>query len=141
MKNSLLLKHSLIIIILLLSGIAVAGLTIEYFTGRTNNNGILIEWKTGQEGNTTSFEIQRSVSNPDNFIYIATVNAQGTNSYYTYQDNSVDHNTNTQSNSVYYYRLKCLQSNGSYSYSNIITVMHSVSGIRSTWGSIKAIFR
>lgn len=141
MKNSLLLRNFIIAGILLASGVAFASLTIEYFTGRTNSNGIIIEWKTGQEGNTSNFQIERSVTTPDNFIYIATVNAQGSNSYYTYQDNSVDYNHTNQNNSVYYYRLKCVQSNGSHSFSNVITVVHSVSGIRSTWGSIKAIFR
>lgn len=141
MKNNLLVRNLIILSLLLISGVAFASLTIEYFTGRTNSNGIIIEWKTGQEGNTTKFEVERSVTTPDNFIYIATVNAQGSNSYYTYQDNSVDNNHTTQNNSVYYYRLKCIQSNGSHSFSNVITVVHSVSGIRSTWGSIKAIFR
>jgi hypothetical protein len=56
------------------------------------------------------------------------------------QDNGVDFNT-PGSASVYYYRLKCIGANGSYSYTNSITVVHTVSGIKNTWGSIKAIFR
>jgi hypothetical protein len=42
---------------------------------------------------------------------------------------------------IYYYRLKLVDGNGNYVYSNTITVTHIISGVRSTWGSIKAIFR
>ncbi|MFA7360089.1 MAG: hypothetical protein WC139_03535 [Candidatus Kapaibacterium sp.] len=129
----------ILFLVLVTAGIAFAGLTFEYFTGKTNSDGILLEWKTGDENGTAKFEIERSASTPNSFIYVKTVNANGSNSYYSYQDNSVDMNKSTSS--VYYYRLKCQNSNGSYSYTNTITVVHTVSGIKNTWGSIKAIFR
>ena len=85
------------------------------------------------------FEIERSADSPDNFIFIESKNATGDNSYYSYQDNSVE--SPVSSSEIYFYRLKCVDPNGSYTYTNHITVSHTVSGIRSTWGSIKAIFR
>ena len=130
---------NIIIILTAFTGTLLAGLTLQYFTAKTNTDGILVEWKTGDEGGTTRFEIERSASNPDNFIFIKSLNSAGNNSYYSFLDNSVSFKS--ENNSIYYYRLKCYQSNGSYTYSNTISVVHAVSGIKNTWGSIKAIFR
>lgn len=128
----------LIAIFIITSVLLFADLTIQYFTGKTNSEGILVEWKTGDEGGVSSFDLERSASNANNFIYIAKINATGNNSYYSYQDNSLDAKS---SSSIYYYRLKCIKPNGSFSYTNNITVVYTVSGIKDTWGSIKAIFR
>lgn len=124
----------------LFAGILFASVTLQYFTARDNASGVLVEWKTGDEGGVNRFEIERSAENPDNFIYIDFKNATGNNSFYSYQDNSVDLGAGRTS-ALYFYRLKCIEPNGNYSYTNHITVTHTVSGIRSTWGSIKAIFR
>ncbi|MEO8665729.1 MAG: hypothetical protein ABI462_09555 [Ignavibacteria bacterium] len=129
-----------LLIILLSSGALFAAVTLQYFVARDNSDGVLVEWKTGEEGATAKFEIERSADTPDNFIFIDLKNATGNNSYYSYQDNSVDF-SNGRTSSIYYYRLKCVEGNGLYTYTNHITVSHTVSGIRSTWGSIKAIFR
>lgn len=137
MKKTLLFAY--IIILTAFSGVLLASLTLQYFTAKTNSDGVLIEWKTSDEGGTARFDIERSATNPDNFIFIKSINSTGNNSYYSYQDNSVGFNND--GNSIYYYRLKCVQPNGSYTYSNTISVMHSISGIKTTWGSIKAIFR
>jgi hypothetical protein len=126
----------LLITFILISGSLLAGATLQYFTARTNNDGVFIEWKTSNENGVQRFELERSAGNTENFIYIESFNAKGSNSYYSHQDNSVD-----VRNDIYYYRLKNIESNGSHSYSYNISVIHSVSGIRSTWGSIKAIFR
>jgi len=130
----------LLFLLLITVSVAYAGLTFEFFTGKTNSDGILVEWKTGDESGTVKFEIERSASTPNSFIFVKSVNANGSNSYYSLQDNGVDFHGNSNG-SVYYYRLKCIGSNGSYSYTNSITVVHTVSGIKNTWGSIKAIFR
>ncbi|MBX7042208.1 MAG: hypothetical protein K1X85_04820, partial [Ignavibacteria bacterium] len=127
-------------IVFVLSTVAFAAVTLQYFTARDNANGVLVEWKTGDEGGTSKFEIERSADRPDNFISIDEVTATGNNSYYSYQDNSVDIG-NGRNSALYFYRLKCVEPNGNYTYTNHITVTHTVSGIRSTWGSIKAIFR
>jgi hypothetical protein len=66
------------------------------------------------------------------------VQPKGSNSLYTYVDRSAYKDTE----SVYVYRLKILEaSSGPSSYSNEITVSHSVSSVKRTWGSIKAMFR
>lgn len=129
-----------VLLLLLTSGLLYGAVTLQYFTARDAANGVLVEWKTGDEGGTSKFEIERSADTPDNFIFIDYKNATGNNSYYSFQDNSVEFGTDISS-SIYFYRLKCVDQNGNYTYTNHITVSHTVSGIRSTWGSIKAIFR
>ena len=136
MKKYLLFLKGLVILVLI-STTVYAVVTLQYFTARPNSDGILVEWKTMDEGGTSVFEIERSANAPDNFVSIKSINATGNNSYYTYQDNGVTIKTS----SIYFYRLKCVTPGGSYTYSQIISATHSVSGIKSTWGSIKAIFR
>lgn len=131
------LQISTVLTIILSAGVILSSVSLQYFQARTTSEGILVEWKTGEEGGTTKFQVERSAATPDNFIFITNVNATGSNSYYSYVDESVDYQTTP----LYYYRLKIMDANGNYTYSNSISVVHSVSGIRSTWGSIKAIFR
>lgn len=125
--------------VLAFSAIVLAAVSLQYFTAKNNSEGILVEWKTVDESGTVKFELERSVNTPDNFLNLNSKSATGNNSYYSYQDNSVE--ARTSSSTIYYYRLKCIDGAGNYTYTNHITVSHTVSGIRSTWGSIKAIFR
>ncbi|MCX6161471.1 MAG: hypothetical protein NTV87_09080 [Ignavibacteriae bacterium] len=140
MSKTFTIRKILFLLIMLSGSIVFATVSFQYFTARPNSDGVIVEWKTGDEGGTVKFDIERSAVTPDNFIQIKTINATGGNSYYSYQDNSVNFK-NGASSSIYYYRLKCVLSNGSYSYTSTISVVHTVSGIKNTWGSIKAIFR
>lgn len=133
------LNIKIVLFLLISSGILYGAVTLQYFTARDVSNGVLLEWKTGNEGGATKFEIERSAGSPDNFIYIDFKDATGNNSYYSFQDNSVE--SSGRSSDIYFYRLKCMEANNNYTYTDHITVSHTVSGIRSTWGSIKAIFR
>lgn len=135
-----LLQIKFLLLLIFSAGMLYAAVTLQYFTARDNAGGVLVEWKTGDEGGTVKFEIERSADSPDNFLYMNFKEATGNNSYYSYQDNSVDFG-NGRNSELYYYRLKCIEANGNYTYTNHITVTHTVSGVRSTWGSIKAIFR
>lgn len=139
MNRTIRFSKFLIVFILLCSVAAIGSVTLQYFTAKPNADGVLIEWKTGDEGGTVFFELERSATTPDNFIYIDKLNAKGNNSYYSYQDNGVM--GKPTSSTIYYYRLKCVIGGGGYTYTNPISVVHSVSGIKTTWGSIKAIFR
>ena len=139
MKKSVLIVYSLVLLSAI-TGVLIASVSLQYFTAKTNTEGILLEWKTGDESGTRTFDIERSASTPDNFIFIKSITATGNNSYYAYLDNNVNVRNGTNS-SIYYYRLKCTQQNGVYTYSNVISVVHTLSGIKNTWGSIKAIFR
>ncbi len=128
----------LLIVSLFTLTVAIASVSFHFFTAKSNSDGVLIEWKTGDEDGVSRFEIERSAGSMENFIFIKAINATGNNSFYSYQDNSVSFK---MSSSLYYYRLKCIKPDGSFTYSNTISVMYTVSGIKDTWGSIKAIFR
>lgn len=118
-------------------GVIYAATELQYFTAKSEADAILLEWKTGVEDNLNRFEIERAASDPNNFVQIGTINAIGSNSYYYYRDEIQSFSPAP----IYYYRLKLVNNNGSYVYSSTISVTHIISGVRSTWGSIKAIFR
>ena len=129
-------KYS-IFILLSAIGILYASTELQYFTARNESDAILLEWKTGLEDNLNRFEIERAASDPNNFVQIGSLSAIGSNSYYYYRDEMSGNSTIP----IYYYRLKLVNNNGSSTYSQTISVTHIISGVRSTWGSIKAIFR
>ncbi len=129
-------KKSLILIVLLAVTAIYAGTFLEYFHGRSEGDDIRLEWKTGEEVNLQHFKIERKT--PQNgFVEIETVQPKGSNSYYSFLDKSAYKPTDL----IFIYRLKIVDSNGQVSYSNEVTVSHNVSGVKRTWGSIKAMFR
>ncbi|MDX9759445.1 MAG: hypothetical protein RBU27_09815 [Bacteroidota bacterium] len=117
---------------------AIGGAFIDFFNGRSDGDNIVLEWKTRGESNLQRFEIQRKAGTSGEFVTLTTVQPKGSNSLYTY----VDRSAYKDAGSLYAYRLKILESSsGPASYSNEITVTHSVSSVKRTWGSIKAMFR
>ena len=129
-------RYYLYIIILLAIATVYAGTFLEYFHGRSEGDDVRLEWKTREEVNLQHFRIERKT--PQNsFVEISTVQPKGNNSYYTYLDQSAYKTTDM----IFIYRLKIIDTNGQTSYSNEVTVSHNVSGVKRTWGSIKAMFR
>lgn len=130
------MKLSHILIILLLTTAVFAGTFLEYFHGRSEGDDIRLEWKTREEVNLQNFKIERKTPQSA-FAEIATVQPKGSDSYYSY----LDQTTYKITDMIFIYRLKIVDTNGQASYSNEVTVSHSVSGVKRTWGSIKAMFR
>jgi hypothetical protein len=131
------LKITSIACVLLIAGILFAATELQYFTGKNETDSILLEWKTDAEDNLNRFEIERSASEPNNFVNVGNVTAIGNNSYYYFRD----YTSRSNPAPIYYYRLKLVDNNGGHVYSQTITVTHVISSVRDTWGSIKAIFR
>ncbi len=113
-----------------------AGTYLEYFRGKSESERVVLEWKTREEVSLKEFAIERKSAVGD-FITIGTISPKGSNSFYSFTDETAF----KSSSSVYYYRIKILDTDGSYAYSNEITIIHSVSSVKRTWGSIKAMFR
>ena len=130
------LKYSSYLIIILAAAFIYAGTFLEYFQGRSEGEDIRLEWKTREEVNLQQFNIERKTPH-NSFVEIATVQPKGSNSFYTYLDKSAYKPTDM----IFIYRLKIVNTNGQISYSSEVTVSHSVSGVKRTWGSIKAMFR
>ena len=133
--------RKLLSVIVLLSftlwcGSALAGAILNTFTARSTNGDVLLEWKTGEEKDILRFEVQRKAGLQGDYIVIGKVNPTGTNSFYQFLDKSAYKTTDT----IYKYRLAIVSTDGT-TYSQELTVPHSVSGVKRTWGSIKAMFR
>ncbi len=123
-------------LILFLVVAVYAGAFLDYFQGRSEGENVRLEWKTSEEVDLQNFIIERKTpQNP--YTEIGTVEPQGNNSFYTFLDESA-YKTEAL---VFIYRLKILDNDGTVSYSSEVTVSHTVSGVKRTWGSIKAMFR
>ncbi|MCC6548542.1 MAG: hypothetical protein IT279_00585 [Ignavibacteriaceae bacterium] len=121
---------------LILTATLVSGAFIEFFHAKSENNAVKLEWKTTTESSLREFVVERKTVN-GNFITIGKVAARGENSYYSY----VDEAAFKSSEYVFVYRLKLINTDSQFSYSKEISVSHSLSDVKRTWGSIKAMFR
>lgn len=86
------------------------------FTYRIVNGKITLSWVTATELNNMGFEIQRSLDN-NIFVTVGFVEGKGNstiNQYYSFADESIP--------GKIYYRLKQIDFNGSYNYSQVIEV-------------------
>jgi hypothetical protein len=115
----------------------ISGAFLDSFTAKSDSGNILIEWKTKDENNVKQFEIERSPAVNESFIAISVVPAKGSNSVYQF----IDKSAYKTDDAIYKYRLKIVDFNSSTTYSGMITIAHKVSSVKSTWGSIKSMFR
>ncbi|MEJ2196013.1 MAG: T9SS type A sorting domain-containing protein, partial [Ignavibacteriaceae bacterium] len=87
------------------------------FTALANSKEVLLNWSTATELNNLGFEIQRNTSGKE-FFTVGFVNGHGTTSEqqnYRYTDKNLN-------SGKYYYRLKQIDYDGSYEYSDVIEV-------------------
>jgi hypothetical protein len=130
------MKKSIIISLLLIVATIYAGAELNYFHVRSEGDNIRLEWQTMTESNLQNFVIERKTPQSA-FIEIGSVSPKGSNSIYSY----VDQNTYKTNDVVFVYRLKLVDNNGNTSYTYETSVSHSISSVKRTWGSIKAMFR
>jgi Secretion system C-terminal sorting domain len=95
------------------TGCATLPLSLLSFAGSKQTNYNQLQWKTANEINTKEFILERSADGRI-FNRIAKVAAKGNGSY-SYDDN-------TQLSGRIYYRLKMLDNDGRFTYSNIIVL-------------------
>jgi glucose/arabinose dehydrogenase len=92
------------------------------FTGSLQtDNTVMLKWKTENEVNTSHFEVERSIDG-SSFSAIGTVAADN-NPSTTHNYSYIDMDAANQQSLILYYRLKMVDANGAYSYSNIISVL------------------
>lgn len=95
-------------------------LKLLLFKGSLQNNSVYLQWKTNNEANTSQFIIERSL-NGEGFTKIGTVSASGNTTVpvdYSYTD--ID--ACSQSSEILYYRLKIMDRNGVFTYSDVVTI-------------------
>ncbi len=91
------------------------------FNGQKNNNDALLQWQTGNEINTSHFDIERSY-NGQSYTSINTINAkQAAVNNYTYNDPGVFSSSNVN----VFYRLKMVDISGNYKYSPVVKLSNS----------------
>lgn len=95
----------------------VVPVELSSFTATVSGSNVTLNWSTVTETNNRGFEIQRSNDGND-FVTIGFVNGKGTTTQiqnYSYRDNSL-------SVGNYSYRLKQLDFDGTFEYSNVVEV-------------------
>jgi hypothetical protein len=115
---------------------------VSEFGAKNDGNDVLIFWRTGDESTVKEFQIYRRAAAASDFAQtpIGNVEAKRQNSStYTFRDL----NAFGKVTSFYFYRLVIVYTdNTTRVYANDAGIDHGeVSGVRRTWGSIKAMFR
>lgn len=90
------------------------------FNGLLSNNTTQLKWVTENETATKQFGVERSVDG-NTFTAIGSLQASGNTAgqvVYSYADSAVAR----QSSQVVYYRLKMIDADGKFSYSNVVTI-------------------
>jgi hypothetical protein len=91
--------------------------TLMTFTGQAEGSGVLLHWATAEEQNSSYFEVDRSADN-QTYTAIGQVSAAG-NSTQTTDYSFTDGSPLTGNN---YYRLKMVNLDGSFLYSQVVVV-------------------
>lgn len=93
----------------------VVPVELTSFTASVNANAVTLNWRTATETNNKGFEVQRKANNSD-WIKISFINGNGTSTQahsYSYTDQNLGSNN-------YSYRLKQIDFDGSFAYSNVV---------------------
>jgi hypothetical protein len=129
---------SLVLAAALFGATALADI-IRQGTLQASSDGVdvTIRWMTEEEPAVAIFEIERRGGTDGEFVAIGHLDPKGPSLY-----EFVDHSAFMKTGAIYQYRVKISFSNGQAPYyTNPLTISHTVSGVRRTWGSIKAMFR
>lgn len=104
-----------------ISGIIPVELTS--FSGMVTQDGIKLDWATATETNNRGFEIERATDG-ESFIKVGFVEGNGTST--ERNDYSFVDRFNFRQNSVVYYRLKQVDYDGTFSYSDVINIEYNL---------------
>jgi aminopeptidase N len=115
------------------SGTIALPIDLISFTGEISNNIAQLKWSTSKEQNFSHFEVERSADGVQ-FFNIGTVESKTNNITSTYRFNDL-HLFNRP-----YYRLKLVNTDGSYKYSNIIQLLNNNSSLTVRMQSQNVVF-
>jgi len=99
---------------------------LNSFSGTYDNNIATLNWQAENEINFDHYEIERSANGRD-FINVGINTAKGGGSLVNYQFND---NVSAINDNVFYYRLKMVDIDGKYSYSNVIMLRRDQSNLK-----------
>lgn len=134
-------RHSGILLIILACIVSVyAGVTISLQVQSQGDNSNLSWQVTGMSlSDQQRFSIQRKTPQTD-YQEIGSITASSTNNFYQYTDKAVYKTTDV----MFVYRIRLVDVNNPnyvYGSSDEVHISLSISGVKKTWGSIKAMFR
>lgn len=104
------------------------------FTAQQKNSSVFLNWSTSSEKNNSGFEVQRKLyidGTKTGWKSIGFVNGHGTTvqqNYYSFVDDEVVSGNSGLSAAKYYYRLKQIDFDGSYEFSNEVEVEIETAG-------------
>lgn len=130
------------VLILFATAIVANDSIINYLNASSNGDRIKIEWKSNDESNVQKFVVERT-SKSSSYTKINEIDPKGsTSSYSIYDETALKIKTDElQGSTLYTYRIKIINKDQSFSYSNNVNVSHTTSGVKRTWGMIKEMFR
>jgi hypothetical protein len=134
--NMKLVSVTLLILVVATGMLYAGGLKDNSLSASSNGTNILVRWLSDDESGVLYFELERKAGYGQ-FVWLARIAPMGSNSSYNYTDDSAFRVTDN----IYQYRIRVIFSNGTSVTYGPIAVSHSVSSVRRTWGSIKAMFR
>jgi uncharacterized lipoprotein YddW (UPF0748 family) len=97
---------------------------ISFNVEKSNNKNVLLTWQTANEINTHSFNIERAINN-NQFKNILSLNANDGSTTYNYK--TIDYNL--IENGTYFYRLKMVDKDGYFTFSDIKKISINNAGI------------
>ncbi|OGU55106.1 MAG: hypothetical protein A2V66_13650 [Ignavibacteria bacterium RBG_13_36_8] len=107
----------------------------EGVQARSDGTNVIISWRADEEVNLDHYVIQRRTLSGD-FTDIAEILPRADRTY-----EYIDESAYKSSDKIYVYRIKIVDKDGTITNTSDIWVYHSVSNVKRTWGSIKALFR
>jgi len=141
MRNSTIIVG--ILLVTVVTGYAVQA-TLQYFQAKSDGAAVTLEWKSATEQDVAQYEVERA-GDDNQFRYVATVSAKGSNQSYTFKDDEAfgkrDNSGGTIAKNYFTYRLRIVGSDHTATFSGNVGVTHNVSSIKRTWGMIKEMFR
>jgi hypothetical protein len=105
----------------------------------SNGTNVTVRWLSDNESAVTHYQLSRRAGTSGDFIPLANLPCQGNSRWYEFVDNTAFRTTEA---SIYQYLITPVYLDGPHTAeANEVTVSVSVSSVRRTWGSIKAMFR
>jgi hypothetical protein len=108
--------------------------------GHSDGSNVYVQWGTSAESSVRTFSVERRAGTSGDFVEIGVLQPRGGNSDYEYIDRSA-FKTESPTATLYQYRVKVVDDDGTVAYSKVVIVSHNVSSVKRTWGSLKAMFR
>jgi len=125
-----------VILIIIITGSLIAKASFSFFNARTEGQNVFLEWKTDKEVDLIQFGVERKALNSTSYTTIAYIKPNA-NQYYTYTDENIYKTTDN----LYTYRIAIYNQDNTIDHSDEEKVSVSLSSVKRTWGSIKAMFR